>query len=243
MVLVSCNQDMETAAPIAVYTAADSVIAISDSANERLLDLDTSLAVYITNVRAKISQLTKEKTDAQKLLQNEHPYFTVTEYRKTDDKDKRIYELSKRITQYESEIARLKNKISSDSAYRFRVDKVPNKPVGHEVERPNEKSLVIQLDRKIKHDGDLPIASVDVYIIPYSKKAKELKQYEMYCDIQKISSLDGRRAGVYEGNYFFNDIPPGKYLIKICHYYGGYKIIDRTDSYQMVAMQVSPPTQ
>lgn len=69
-------------------------------------------------------------------------------------------------------------------------------------------------------------------------------RYDLVCDMIELNKFNPRLAMTYEGQYFFNDLPPGKYLIKVCSYYGNYKVIEREkETYQEVVMQVAPPIQ
>jgi predicted RNase H-like nuclease (RuvC/YqgF family) len=234
--LVACNTETERKEPVYINTG------ISDSLHLAIDSLKTDLqsikqiSDYAKEAEAKIAQLENEKRQLEAEREKEVSY-TVSEFR-SDDRDRKIAELTKRLFQYENEIAGLKKKLNEEKI--SKVDKVPE-PVIHEPEKPTGNSLVVVLDRKMKDGSEIPLDGIDVYIIPYSKKVKGLLRYEINCDLTKLT--EATQAGFYAGQYFFNDLRPGKYLIKICTYFGGYKVIEKENNYQSIAMQVSPPIQ
>jgi len=58
-----------------------------------------------------------------------------------------------------------------------------------------------------------------------------------------IVLLDAKEASYYKGQYFFNDIEPGEYLIKVCALYGNWMVINKKDYKQEIEMLMSPPIQ
>ena len=110
--------------------------------------------------------------------------------------------------------------------------------------KPNDKSLVIELDKRIKGDGDISDQGISVYIMKYTREVK--KKFKEYgnCALSDINSVEAKQAYYYGGLYFFNDVPPGKYLIKVCALYGNWIVINREkETEQKIKMQVSPPIQ
>jgi len=63
------------------------------------------------------------------------------------------------------------------------------------------------------------------------------------CQLKDLNSLGAVQAKSYKGVYFFNDVPVGKYLIKVCALYGDWVEVKRKDEHQTVAMKVAPPIQ
>lgn len=246
-VAVSCNSSSETANSINSDRKLDSLVESTDSNNLKLIAIDTSLTLfakaYLIN-RSEVQVLRQEKKDLIQQLEQKYPNYQAIQ---SDDAQlKRINELNNLLIQKEFENAQLKKKIYYDSLYRSRPS-IGNKLRGMIEENyvmPNSKSLVITLDKKIKGDGEISDRNISVYIMPYNKKSKKLMNYDMACDMSKINSLSAKQANYYEGIYFFNDIPPGKYLIKVCSYCGNYKVVERGEEvFQEIAMQVSPPIQ
>jgi len=234
LLLAACNSSSEKASSIHVSSQplTDSISLIVDSLKEWSENI-SDISSYAINAQARIKQLEKEKQATEKQIES-YPMAINSDAFVSDDRDKVIAELRKKVYDYENQIAALKNQLSRNKIPS--TDRVENKPESTEI-RPNENSIILQLDRRMKNDGDIPLETLSVYIIPYNKKAKKWKEYG-YC-----SGLDGKQAEIYNGQFFFNDVPPGKYLIKVCTYLGGYKIIERTEGLQVVAMQVAPPIQ
>jgi len=232
LLLIACNSSSENVSTITVNPINDSISLIVDSLKEWTDDL-SDVSSYAIKAQARIKQLEKEKQATEKQIET-YPMAINSDAFVSDDRDRVIAELRKKVYDYENQIATLKNQLSRNKIPN--TDRVENKPESTEI-RPNENSIILQLDRRMKNDGDIPLETLSVYIIPYNKKAKKWKEYG-YC-----SGLDGKQAEIYNGQFFFNDVPPGKYLIKVCTYLGGYKIIERTEGLQVVAMQVAPPIQ
>lgn len=234
LLLWACNSSSEKASPITVSEQPinDSISLIVDSLKEWTENI-SDISSYAINAQARIKQLEKEKKHEEDRMP---VYMDAIQYLPADQKDEELRKLTEKILGYEREISRLKRKIYYDSLYISRVDKAP-KQIEEPVIRPNENSIILQLDRRMKDDGDIPLESITAFILPYDRKAKKWKEYG-YC-----SGLKGKQAELYNGQFFFNDVPPGKYLIKLCTYSGGYKIIERETGLQVVAMQVAPPIQ
>ena len=77
-----------------------------------------------------------------------------------------------------------------------------------------------------------------VYLIPNISPNKRIIQaastYDAYCNERALKLAEGYRITVTDndGNFFFNNINPGKYLIKVCTYYGGYYDVNIKTSFQ-----------
>ena len=241
LIFASCNSQSEKAYTINVLDSTsaiiDSVLLTADS----IIDAFDDFPAYVSDVKARINKLEKEKKTLEIQL-NEPQSLSAYSY-ETDNRDKIISELKLKLKEKDTEIATLKKKISSDSAYRSRPyigQKL--REIEADVLKPDDKSLVITLDKKIRGDGEIADNIISVYIMPYNKKSKKLREYGN-CDMSIVSSLGGIQASYYEGQYFFNGIEPGEYLIKVCSLFGNWKKIDYNGEYQTVAMKVAPPIQ
>lgn len=122
---------------------------------------------------------------------------------------------------------------------------------------PDENSLILNLN--IKFVSKIPVESpsplvlpenLSIYLIPDSdgnqKVIRDNKEYELFCNENRLRKIKGVKMAVYykkEKNYFFNNVPEGKYLIKICSYYGNYKMVSKGKGRQIISMLVSPPLQ
>ena len=223
-ILVSCSSN-KTAAPIYVGNADSSIQLMIDSTS---MNID-SLADKVETVELKMARLEKEKESLLSQL-NEPPPKLMALRTIVDSSTKIDY--SSRIKDLEREVAFLKRRIANDSSYIARMNKTVS-PLEVYVEKPNETSLIVQ---------PVPSNNIDVYLIPYSKKAKKnLMIYEASCDISLINKFEGKLLSTYKGQHFLNDIPRGKYIIKFCTYFGNYMVFERTNEKQVIALQTSPP--
>ena len=82
-----------------------------------------------------------------------------------------------------------------------------------------------------------------VWIMESNRKSKRIMKGYYNCQVKDLNSLGAVQAKFYKGTYFFNDVPEGKYLIKVCALYGDWVEVKRKDEYQTVAMKVAPPIQ
>lgn len=139
-----------------------------------------------------------------------------------------------------NEIARLNNVIAAERSARYSVR--PNNFITSytqtEIQTPDDNSIVVSLDGKSKN-GELPTTDLTIYLIPYKKSVKRLMNYDSSCN----EFSGGVTAEYYNGVYFFNNVPRGKYIIKICTYFGNYKLIEKNEGKYFTTMQVSPPIQ
>jgi hypothetical protein len=84
--------------------------------------------------------------------------------------------------------------------------------------------LYYRASNKIKLDA----ATVKVYLIPDTRKNKKIIKsaslYEIHPNEELLKLADGYKMTTAEkdGTYWFTNINPGKYFIKIGAYYGGY---------------------
>jgi hypothetical protein len=248
LVLASCGQS-EKAYTINVpqikNDIIDSVLLTSDSIRDAFADLPE----YINNIKSRINKLEKENS----LLKADFTYTADSSYSPKIEMlsyaapKERNYDndLLNRLRYLEAENARLKKRIYQDSMYHVRTEKVDRVPdeVMPEQEKPNDKSLVITLDKQLKGDGDISEEGVSVWIIPYNKQSKKAFKEYGNCQTKDLNSLDAKEASYYNGVYFFNDIEPGKYLIKVCALYGNCVVFKREEKFQTVKMLMSPPIQ
>lgn len=228
LVFASCNSSQERAEPIAVNTSDSSLQLIIDST---AMNID-SLVDKFETAQNKIDRLENERAALLKDLgDNDAPVrYMALKALRSDTSSKTDY--SGRIAELEREVASLKRRIATDSSYIARMNKTAS-PMEVYIEKPNDNSLIVQ---------PVPSNNIDVYLIPYSKKAKKnLMVYEASCDLSLINKFDGKLLSTYKGQHFLNDIPPGKYIIKFCTYFGNYMVFERTNEKQVIALQTSPP--
>jgi len=243
LLLWACNSSSEKANEIIVSDQPinDSLSLIVDSLKEWTEDI-SSVSSYAIKAQARIKDLEERKALTQAQVENEPVYLSMMrseDYKPVDDKDKEIYRLTQKIREYEREIAKLKNRLFYDSMNHVsqNYDQVPNEL------KPDDKSLIITLNKKLRGDGDISEQGVSVWIMKYTKKAK--KQFKGYdnCQLKDLNLLDAKEASYYKGQYFFNDIEPGEYLIKVCALYGNWMVINKKDYKQEIEILMSPPIQ
>src|SRR6188768_2114770 len=200
--LFACNSSSEKASEIIVSNQplSDSISLIVDSLKEWTQDI-SDISNYAIKAQARIKQLEKEKQATEKEIEV-YPMAMMSEDYKSDDRDRVIAELRKKVYQYETEIASLKNQLFREQV---KVDRVPNKI---EIEKPNDKSLVISLEGTE--------AGASVWIMESNRKSKKVMKGYYNCQMKDLNSLGATQAKFYQGVYFFNDVPTGKYLIKVC---------------------------
>ena len=90
-----------------------------------------------------------------------------------------------------------------------------------------------------------------VYLLPNTppnqKIIKSSSRYELFCSEETLKTARGYRVTTSDANgeFFFNNISTGKYLIKICTYYGGYYNINIKTAFKgtvtLPAFEADPP--
>jgi len=231
LIFISCNSSMETKEPVMTSpnnSLSDSVGIALDSLKMSIVDL-SELSDFAKDAQAKIKRLEKEKQATEKEIEV-YPMAMMSDDYKSDDRDKIIAELRKKVYDYENQIAVLKNQLFREQV---KVDRVPNKI---EIEKPNDKSLIITLSGVLEQGAS-------VWIMESNRKSKRIMKGYYNCQVKDLNSLGAIQARFYHGVYFFNDVPTGKYLIKVCALYGDWVEVKRKDGYQTVAMKVAPPIQ
>lgn len=225
LVFVSCNSSQEKATPIAVNKTDSSLQLMIDSIS---LNVD-SIGTMTESVENKVARLERENANMARDLGEKSPTVHYVQRDALVASNEQDY--SSRIEELEKENARLRKRIATDSTYIARMNKTGS-PI-EEIEKPNPNSLIVQ---------PVPSNNIDVYLIPYSKKAKKkLMVYEAACDLSLINDLGGKLSSNYKGQHFFNDVLPGKYIVKLCTYFGNYQVIERTQDKQVIVMATSPP--
>ncbi len=109
-------------------------------------------------------------------------------------------------------------------------------------------SLKIKLYYGSKYNTMLnPPENLTIYLIPYSNRnariIRNAKVYEINCDESDIQKAEAYKTAVFKnGYYYFAGVAEGKYLIKICTYYGGYyNYTKRSAGMETLNWDASPP--
>jgi chromosome segregation ATPase len=231
LLLWACNSSSEKEIPsttISNKPLSDSISLIVDSLKEWTENI-SDISSYAIQAQAKIKRLESEKKATEHQIEV-YPMALSSENYVSDDRDRIIAELRKKVYDYENQIAALKSELYRTEV---KVDRVPNKI---EVEKPNDKSLIITLSGTLEQGAS-------VWIMESNRKSKKIMKGYYNCQLKDLNSLGAIQAKQYKGTYFFNDVPVGKYLIKVCALYGDWVEVKRKDEHQTVAMKVAPPIQ
>lgn len=109
-------------------------------------------------------------------------------------------------------------------------------------------SLRIKLYYGNKYNTKLhPPDNLTIFLIPYSPQnsriIKNARLYEINCDESGIKKADAYKTATFmNGYYYFPDVSAGKYLIKICTYYGGfYSYTKNSSGMETLNWDASPP--
>ena len=114
--------------------------------------------------------------------------------------------------------------------------------------RPDTNSLKLTLFYSQPKNGPAKVpGNLKIYLLPDSSANKNIirsaKTYEIRCDEMNLDKAKGKRIAKYtKGTYTFYDVPPGKYFVKICSYYGGYySYTKKSSGNETVKWDASPP--
>jgi hypothetical protein len=89
----------------------------------------------------------------------------------------------------------------------------------------------LQLNLYSSKNQDIP-DNLIIYLIPdvaaNKKIIRESKIHDNHYDFANLKKADGVKTAIYNDNvYSFPDVSPGDYLIKICAFYGPFKMITK----------------
>lgn len=236
-------------------------ITIADTANHNTTDSGLTTLTAIDSLRSKIEVVNKLLQQARK--NNDEMLFLKTE---------QLNDLAKRLKRSDAEnnsvsglFRNLQERFSSDSnrlenlkrefknlqaeyyAYRLKYPvqfiPPPQKPLV-----PDENSLILNLNFGSSMNNPVKVPdNMEIYLIPTrsnNKLVKDIELYEIHCDEVKMRKAIGKKtANYYNGKYFFSNVAPDNYLIKVCSYYGNYKLIGKNNWKKEISMDVSPPVQ
>ena len=196
----------------------------SDSVNLAILKIQredwlNSKAVLDNDIRvhkAQIAELTVKLSSA------------------SNEAKRTVGDLERRVSLYSDSLAALKRTYNAllkhYNDYVDYVSKLARKDYDNEPEDTgaytNSLKLNLFYSQSKKAQGKVP-DNLIIYMIPESNVNKSIirnaKLYEIHCD-EKLwgNAKDLKIAKYIRGNYTFFDVPPGKYFVKICSYYGGY---------------------
>ena len=207
--------------------------AITDS-----LKMD-SLQNRLAGINNRRSQLKNEIAlqDAQiaELLNNKKASALL------DDQAKRSIELlQRRVTSDSIKLLDLQQRF--DDYRRTHPDLIRPKPM---IATHPEDTNSLKLKLSFAAGKSVP-KNLLIYLLPEIKANEKLIKrssvYEIGCD-PKIEKAKGKKTAEFvNGLYVFYDVPPGKYFLKVCAYYGGYREYTKMKSGNVtINFDASPP--
>jgi hypothetical protein len=216
--------------------------------------LSDSISRKNEDFKEKLSKARNENMFTMELI-NEHIKKLNARIKRSDSLNSKlknsITDLQLQISNYKILLQRsqLNYENLRDSFYAYRL-KYPVQFISPQKTSvmPDDNSLQLKLQSGSSNDKKDKIPdNLVIYLIPVKGNNKligDSKNYEINCNDSKLKMASGsRRANNYNGVYFFNNVPPGRYLIKICSYYGNFDVITRKKGPQVVKLQLAPPVQ
>lgn len=257
--LASCkNSKQEDKKTDLLFAKSDSMTAKIQASGDRL---DSITNITVIQTTDKIKYLTGVKETYSKKI-------TTLEYENKDYgqslevKNRQIVELRKIVSISDATIKDLKaylkkltNKISEDSlkliSIQNKFDKVKKDYESKKLETSDETiggpdNLLLNFVMNSKRGTIKTPGNLNIYLLPANdmKLVKDFMSYDINCNEYAMQRVPNYKvAKLYKGIYFFKNVPPGKYLIKVCYYYGNYKLINKVNGQQTVTLEVSPPIQ
>lgn len=228
-----------------VYVRIDSIIASLPSSVRDSAKID-SLKTLADDLKARYAALTVKYDRAvdslsmskPRIMRGSKPVFYVEE-------DPKYIELQKK---YDSLLA-LYNKL--DKLFSDYTDRIPDPiPIATQSKKvfDTTNSLKLKLYYSNKYNVKTnPPDNLTIYLIPYSDKnskvIKDAKVYEINCDETNLKKAEMRKTAIFSnGYYYFPDVDAGKYLIKICTYYGGFYTYNKQSAgMETLNWDASPP--
>lgn len=231
-----------------------------DSVYAKLRLLWLADSVRLDSMSSQQQMLVKEKAELEKV-------FTVRgrEIDNFKESQRRSDSITKEAKRH---IAGLQKRVATDSARLALLQKNYKELIA------DYDNYILQVSRPVTIEDDGPDAAFDtnslhvnlffgpsakvssnvakslrLYLIPDIPSNKRMihnaKTYEMYCDEMNLEKAAGRKIARFRnGTYKFYDVPPGKYLVKICTYYGGFYTFTKAAAGNVtVSWEASPPTQ
>ena len=131
---------------------------------------------------------------------------------------------------------------------------VPNPGPGPDINNPvtanqvdTNNNVILNLYYGTSLNRTKAPGNLTLYLIPYSPDNRKIinaaKLYEIRCDEYNLKKAKGYKIARYEkGTYVFASVPQGKYLVKICTYYGGfYTFKKEANDIKIIEWDAAPP--
>lgn len=198
------------------------------AAEIKLLARDTALLRATINIdRGIISTKTKEYNDLKKSFDS-----LQLAYNNLDSKYKSLLEKEKTI-----------RKDIADSI------RTVNYPPSHcpTINTKNSLQLAIYYTKDEKYHPGVNPEKINIYLIPYNDSnmpiIKKARTYDYFnFNEPELQKAKGSKLGEYcDGTYYFSNVTPGRYLVKVCTLYGSYKEFKIEKGNERLVIDAVPP--
>ncbi len=145
-----------------------------------------------------------------------------------------------------NDLANKEKTIRKDIADSIRVVQYPPSPCPT-IDLQNSLQLAIYYTKDQKYHPSVNPEKINIYLIPYNdantqviRKAKVYDYYN-FNEPALIKAKDSKIAFYCDGTYYFPNVNPGRYLVKICTLYGAYKEIKVEKGNERFVIDAVPP--
>jgi len=136
--------------------------------------------------------------------------------------------------------------IRKDIADSIRHVQYPPSPCPN-IDTKNSLQLAIYYTKNEKYHPGVTPEKINIYLIPYNESntaiIKKAKTYDYYnFNEPELQKAKDSKVGMYcNGTYYFSNVTPGRYLVKVCTLYGSYKEIRVEKGNERVVIDAVPP--
>ena len=136
--------------------------------------------------------------------------------------------------------------IRKDIADSIRVVKYPPSPCPT-IDIKNSLQLAIYYTKDEKYHPGVSPEKINIYLIPYNDAntqiIKKAKVYDYYnFNEPELKKARGSKIGLYcDGTYYFSNVTPGRYLVKVCTLYGAFREFNIVKGNERLVIDAVPP--
>jgi hypothetical protein len=111
----------------------------------------------------------------------------------------------------------------------------------------NSLQLAIYYTKDQKYHPGVSPENINIYLIPYNdsntRVIKRARSYDLYnFNEPELQKAKGSKRAVYcSGTYYFSNVTPGKYLVKVCTLYGAFKEFNIVKGNERLVLDAVPP--
>ena len=136
--------------------------------------------------------------------------------------------------------------IRKDIADSIRIVQYPPSPCPT-IDTKNSLQLAIYYTKDEKYHPGVSPEKINIYLIPFNNAniqvIKKARAYDFLNfnepDLQKAAG--SKRASYCNGTYYFSNVTPGKYLVKVCTLYGAFKEFNIVKGNERLVIDAVPP--